>query len=204
MKSNRKFAIKLTLAIVGLCMAGAIWVIVQRHGTKSRPLPATETARRDLVQKDGRWYRRGQTILFTGCMVDRHPSGALLSRCQVSNGFLNGVSECWYTNGQMQVREHFKDGVSHGLREKWHENGRLLSRAKIAEGKVTGTFRSWHDNGEICEQIEMKMGKADGTAWAYYPSGFVKAETTVRDGQILNRKSWKDGERAASGLPKEP
>jgi antitoxin component YwqK of YwqJK toxin-antitoxin module len=200
MKPNRKFAINLTLAIVGTCVAGTIWVIGERHWTKSRPIPAKETARRDLVQKDGRWYRQGQTNPFTGCMIDHYPGGALLSRCQVSNGLLNGVSECWYTNGQIQAREHFKDGVSNGQREKWHENGRLLSQAEIAEGKVTGTFRSWHTNGQLSEQIEMKLGKPDGIAWAYYPSGFVKAETTVRDGQILNRKSWKDGERAASAL----
>ena len=101
----------------------------------------------------------------------------------------------------MQAREYFKDGVSNGQREKWHENGQLLSRANIAEGKVTGTFRSWYNNGQLSEQIEMKLGKADGIAWAWYPSGFVKAETTVRDGQILNRKSWKDGELAANALP---
>jgi antitoxin component YwqK of YwqJK toxin-antitoxin module len=67
--------------------------------------------------------------------------------------------------------------------------------ATIADGKVNGTFRSWHNNGHLSEQIEMKLGKADGIAWAWYPSGFVKAETTVRDGQILSQKTWKDGER---------
>jgi antitoxin component YwqK of YwqJK toxin-antitoxin module len=198
MKPNRKY--KLAVAAVGLCLSVAIWVIGQRHWTKSRPLPAIESARRDLVQKDGRWYRQGQTNPFTGFMIDHYSGGALLSRCQVSNGLLNGVSESWYTNGQMQVREHFKDGVSHGLREKWHEDGHRLSQATIVDGKVTGTFRSWHDSGQLSEQIEMKLGKPDGIAWAWYPSGFVKAETMVRDGQILNRKSWKDGERAASAL----
>lgn len=197
MKANRKIAIGLVLAAVGLCLCAAIWVIGQRHWTKLKTLPAIETARRDLVQKDGRWYRQGQTNSFTGCMIDRYPGGALLSRCQVSNGLLNGLSECWYTNGQLQAREYFKDGVSNGQREKWHENGHLLSQANITDGKVIGTFRSWHDNGQLSEQIEMKLGKADGIAWAYYPSGFLKAETTVRDGQILDRRSWKDGEQAA-------
>jgi antitoxin component YwqK of YwqJK toxin-antitoxin module len=94
----------------------------------------------------------------------------------------------------MQVREHFKNGVSDGLREKWHENGTRLSQAMIVEGKVTGTFQSWHDNGQLAEQINMKLGQADGTAWAYYPSGFLKAETKVHDGQVLDQKTWKDGE----------
>jgi antitoxin component YwqK of YwqJK toxin-antitoxin module len=195
MSSNQKLAVKFALACVGICVAGALWVIGARHWSKSSSVPVGETARHDLIQKDGRWYRHGQISPFTGFMVDRYPNGVLLSRCQVSNGLLNGVSECWYTNGQMQVREYFKDGVSNGQREKWHENGLLLSKAEIIDGKVNGTFRSWHDNGQLNEQIPMKLGKADGLAWAYYPSGFVKAETTVRDGQILNRKTWKDGEQ---------
>jgi antitoxin component YwqK of YwqJK toxin-antitoxin module len=99
------------------------------------------------------------------------------------------------------VREHFKDGVSNGLREKWYENSTRLSQAMIVDGKVTGTFRSWHDNDKIAEQIKMKLGIPDGVAWAYYPSGFVKAETTVREGQVLSRKAWKDGELASIGLP---
>lgn len=40
----------------------------------------------------------------------------------------------------------------------------------------------------------MKQGEPEGIAWAYYPSGFAKAETTVQDGKVLNRRSWKDGE----------
>jgi antitoxin component YwqK of YwqJK toxin-antitoxin module len=131
-------------------------------------------------------------------MVDYYPGGELRSRSQISNGFLNGVSEAWYINGQMQVREHFKDGVSHGQREKWYENGAKLSLAMIADAKVIGTFRSWHDNGHLSEQIEMKLGRPDGVALAYYPSGFLKAETTVHDGQVQERKVWNDGERKST------
>jgi antitoxin component YwqK of YwqJK toxin-antitoxin module len=131
-------------------------------------------------------------------MVDYYPGGSRLSRCQIYNGLLNGLSECWFTNGQLQVSEYFKDGVSNGPRQKWHENGLLLSKADIIEGKVDGTFRSWHDNGKLNEQIPMNLGKPDGLAWAYYPSGFLKAETTVRDGQVLSRKTWKDGEKNVS------
>jgi hypothetical protein len=38
------------------------------------------------------------------------------------------------------------------------------------------------------------LRSAEGTAWAYYASGFLKAETTVHDGNVLERKVWKDGE----------
>ena len=163
-------------------------------------------ARTNLMFFQGRWYQLPETNAFTGWMAEFYPGGSLQSRASVSKGLLNGVSEGWYTNGQMQVREHFKEGISHGLREKWHENGVRLSQAMIVEGKVTGTFQSWHDNGQLAEQINMKLGQADGTAWAYYPSGFNKAETKVHDGQVLDQKTWKDGELKSlpETLPGEP
>ena len=194
MNSNQKLVAKLASVVIALCLAGGLGLFFARRSGSSVAAPH-ETLRRELVQKDGRWYRRGETHPFTGAMADYSPGGARLSLCQVSNGLLNGLSQTWYTNGQLQVSEHFKKGVSNGFREKWYQIGTRLSQATIFEGKVSGTFQSWHDNGQLSEQIEMKLGKAEGTAWAYYPSGFLKAETTVQDGQILARKLWKDGER---------
>ncbi len=195
MSSRRNNAARLALAIAIFSVGGVLLVFWRRPPAAKITTPAPQTTRRDLVQTNGRWYRNGETNPFTGWMVDYYPGGAQLSHCQISNGLLNGVSETWYTNGRMQVREHFKDGISHGLREKWHENGPRLSQAMIVEGKVTGAFQSWYDNGQLAEEIYMKLGLADGTAWAYYRSGFLKAETTVHDGQVLDRKTWKDGER---------
>jgi antitoxin component YwqK of YwqJK toxin-antitoxin module len=180
-------------ALAVVCLGAALFAFLRWQSAKIHA-PAPEIPRHDLVQRDDRWYRSGETNPFTGRMVDYYPGGERLSRSQISNGLLNGVSETWYTNGQMHVRESFKDGLSDGLREKWYENGFRQSQATIVAGKVIGTFQSWHDNGQLSEQIEMKHGQPDGTAWAYYASGFVKAETTVADGKVLTRKSWKDGE----------
>lgn len=198
MNANAKFVPKPVWVLLALALAAAFWAS-SRPRSAPPAAPNPETPRRALVQKDGHWYRLGDTNRFTGLMVDTYPDGARLSRCQMADGLLNGLSETWYTNGQLQVREHFKEGVSDGLREKWYANGVPLSRATIVAGKVSGTFQSWHENGQLCEQIEMRLGQPDGTAYAYYPSGFVKAETQVRLGQVLSRKVWNDGEQR--GLP---
>ncbi len=181
------------VAAAVLLAVGGLALISRRHDATKIPVP--EISRRDLVLRDGRWYRNSQTNPAAGWMVDSYPNGTPLLRAAISNGLLEGLSESWYTNGQIQVREHFKAGVSDGLREKWYENGRKMSQALIVAGKITGPFQRWHDNGQLAEQIQMNHGQPDGIAWAYYPSGFIKAQTKVRDGQVLNRKSWKDGER---------
>src|ERR1043165_8388214 len=109
----------------GLCAVLAVYVILARRTMPPAIQQPEARHASELVQKDGRWYRLGETNTFTGWMEDYYPGGALWSRCQISNGLLNGLSETWYTNGQMHVREQFKDGIASGQRQKWHENGKM-------------------------------------------------------------------------------
>jgi len=183
-----------TLAVVVLGGAG----LVAFHLARPQPELAVvvpEVPRQELALQDGLWYRAGDTHSFTGWMTDCYPDGTPLFRSAVSNGMLNGLSQGWYTNGQMQIQESFKNNLSHGLRQKWHANGRLMSQATIVDGKLEGTFRRWHENGQLAEQIEMKNDKPDGLARAFYPSGFLQFETQVRAGVVLARDSHQDGEQ---------
>jgi len=180
----------LAVLAVGL-LAGLVWIGV---AYRARPVPMASVDRRELARRDGRWFRLTETNAFTGIMLDHFPNGALMARSMISNGLGNGVSETWYTNGQIQMRESFRNGISDGVRDKWYENGNKMSEAVIVNGRVTGLFQSWHENGKVKERIEMKDGEPDGTAWAFYPSGFASAETSVREGKVLNRRTWKDGE----------
>ena len=169
-----------------------------RH-PQSAPVLSEEN-QTNLVRLDNRWCQVGHTNPFTGIMLEFYPDGSPQSRSVVSNGLLTGLSTCWYTNGQLQVRESFKEGVSDGLREKWYENGAKQSQASIVAGKIIGTFQSWYKNGQLAQQIEMQSGQPNGTAWAYYPSGFLKAKTTVKEGKVLDRRSWEDGQHRPTSV----
>ncbi|MBM3880281.1 MAG: toxin-antitoxin system YwqK family antitoxin [Verrucomicrobia bacterium] len=158
------------------------------------PLP--ELRRDELTLREGRLCRLGETSPFTGVMVEFGAAGLLQSRSSVSNGLLEGISEGWYTNGHVQVREHFVAGVSHGPRLKWHANGQQLSEANIVQGQIEGLFRRWHEDGSLAEEIQMKSGQPDGAARSYYASGFVKAEARLRAGEVLEQRFWSDGEQA--------
>lgn len=194
-RSRRWIWVTLVLVVV---FGGFVLVhLHQPHKTEVLPV----VARTDLLFQNGLWFRHSDTNVFTGWMVETYPDGSLCSRAAVTNGLLNGLSEGYYTNGQIQIREYYQDSVADGLREKWYENGQKKSEAMIIAGKLQGTFRSWHENGQLAEQIEMKQGNPDGEAWAFYGSGFVKAQTQVQDGRVLARKIWDDGEhRVASAM----
>ncbi len=181
--------------IIGLTALAASLLLALLLLPRTKPQPLREIVRGKLELRKGVLFELGHTNPFTGYMVDYYPDHTPLSRSAVSAGLLNGLSESWYTNRQVQSREFFRNGISDGLREKWFPNGKRQSEAQIVAGKIEGTFRSWHDNGQLAELIEMRDGAPDGVALAYFPSGYLKAQTKVQTGKVLARKVWNDGEQ---------
>lgn len=159
-----------------------------------KPAALPEVLSTELARRDGLLYHGDQTQPFTGVMLEKYSAGGVKSRSMVQGGVLDGLSEGWHTNGQIQVRESFKRGVSHGLREKWFENGVKSSESSIVDGKHHGVFRRWHENGVLAEEVNMRQGEPDGLSRAFYPSGYLKVQATMKNGQAVETKSWADGE----------
>ncbi len=200
MKRGHKLRLALLLGVPGLACVILIGLLTRPHPvTPDTATALPELHRTNLVLSAGHWHRAGETNGFTGVLLDTHDGGAKKSRTTLSNGAPHGLSLGWHTNGQAQVEEHFIAGTSHGRRTKWHPNGRKLSEITIVNGRLHGTFRRWDEHGARAEEIEMKDGQPDGLARSYFPSGFLKAEATLRGGQVIEHKSWKDGERPADG-----
>ena len=162
------------------------------ESTAAAPLAISRT---NLVLADGRLQQPAFTNVFTGFMLEHYPGGALRSRSAVSNGLLHGLSQGWYTNGQLQVSESFRDGVSHGFRTKFYADGGKLSEADIVDGTLHGTFRKWHTNGVMSEWVEFSAGQPVGTSTSWFPSGYLKGRVTLKDGKPVEEQFWKDGER---------
>jgi antitoxin component YwqK of YwqJK toxin-antitoxin module len=162
---------------------------IHQAGNTSR-----QALRSELVLRDGRLYPAGDSNVFSGAMVERYPDGTLRSRSTVLDGLLDGLSEGWFTNGQLQVTEHFQRGISHGRRTKWHRGGGKLSEANIVKGQFDGPFRKWHENGRLSESVQFTNGQPAGISLAYFPSGFLKARARLEAGKVVEQGFWKDGE----------
>lgn len=154
--------------------------------------------RDQLHLRNGKLCYNAETNAFTGWLLEGYEGGSLKSRSAVSNGWLQGLSEGWHTNGQLQVTETFGEGVSHDVRTKRYANGNKLSEAVIVDGRLHGPFRRWHENGAPTEEVEMKDGQSDGIAKAYFPDGSLKSQTTLKSGTIIEQRIWKDGECSES------
>ncbi len=179
--------------VIYVILAFATGVILLRRLHLAPAILEVERTQLELV--DGLFRRPGHSNVFTGWIVEHYESGAIKSRSLAANGLLHGVSDGWHTNGQLQVREHFREGISCGLRTKWHENGQKLSEVMIVDGKLEGTFRRWHAGGAPAEQIELVAGEPHGLSVAFYESGFLKAEARLEHGRLKYRQSWADGDR---------
>lgn len=131
---------------------------------------------------------------FQVVMVERYPDRSLMSRSEILAGRMHGVSEGWFTNGALQVREHFEQGISHGLRIRWNEHGTKVAEARIVSGKIEGMFRRWHDNGVLAEELAMVHGEPEGVSRAWYPSGHLKAVVQMSGGAQVSRMDYADGE----------
>lgn len=196
--SSRLFVLILTAGVAVIIL----YLVIQRPAWLFPPVgPSVELSAvgaSELILRDGRLYRTGEASAFTGFMVETYEGGGQKSRTTISNGLLQGLSEGWHTNGQLQVSEFFTEGKSHGVRTKYYNSGKKLSEATIVEGKIEGQFRRWHENERLAERIEMKNGVPHGVSFAYFPSGYLKAQTILSNGATVTQKFWRDG------LVKEP
>jgi len=144
------------------------------------PLPL----RTNLLLIEGRLRQPGKSNSFSGFMVEQYPDGRLLSRSAITNRLLHGLSQGWYTNGQLEVTEQFKEGVSHGLRTKWYSSGEKQSEANIVEGKLNGAFRRWPENGTLSGELRV-------CSWAGSPANLRAKSSPAQEilRGIPNRRS---------------
>jgi len=186
----------LILILVSVFAFGlTVWWRPDRRPAAPVAAPLPTVSRTNLIRLNDRWVQAGGTNPFTGILVEFYPGGVMESRSVVSNGRLNGLSQGWFTNGQMQISESYRSNLSDGLRTRWYPNGHKLSEAAVVRGKIQGVFRHWHQDGTLAEEITMKDGVEQGPARAYYPSGWVRTELLMQDGKLVSQKSWKDGEK---------
>ena len=130
----RPRALLLPLALsLGLLLA---LVLTRPHHHPLPPAapPLVELNRTNLLRLQNHWCVVGQTNPFSGVMVEYYPGGARMSRSVISNGLLNGLSQGWFTNGQMQIQETYHDSLADGQRTRWYPNGNKLSEATIVQG----------------------------------------------------------------------
>jgi antitoxin component YwqK of YwqJK toxin-antitoxin module len=178
--------------VLSFAAAAALYALFHQEMPQAESSRLSERSRSELQMNGGRWWYRNKP--FTGILFDQYEGGRIKSRSTISNGFLEGISEGWYTNGVKQVTEHFSGGVSHGMRLKFHPSGKRLSTARIVKGKIEGLYERWYDNGMLAERVRLTNGVAEGESLSFHPDGSLKARAHLANGKVIEQQFWEPGE----------
>ena len=173
---------------VGILFLALVPLVVglRRWQTPGLADAVVETLGRDrLVLREGRWMKTDETNAFTGRMVEFYPDGTMQSRSAVSNGLLHGISEGWWTNAVLAVRETFHEGRSHGVRTKWDIEARRISETDIREGRIDGFHREWHTNGQLAVEAAMASGLPSGRSRRWSPDGALVGQWSLSNGVVV-------------------
>lgn len=173
-----------------LLLAGSVSLALLQKKVGS----VSEVELTDLESRDGRLFKKESKQPFSGRVLSHDLSGALRSSAEVQEGFLHGLSEGWFTNGVLQVRESFLGGVSNGTRTKWREDGSVVSETAIVQGVIEGRFSRWHTNGVLAEEAFFKKGVPTGEARMWHADGTLASWCRLEDGKVADSRRWEPGE----------
>ncbi len=60
----------------------------------------------------------------------------------------DGISRCWYPNGNLKHEQTWKNGVQHGEETWWWENGQIRNEGEFKEGKYDKIINRWTEDGK--------------------------------------------------------
>jgi len=174
---------RMVIGFTGMVVLGL--GIYLTSGSRRHFQPPEQVGRDRLVLREGRWMKTNETNAFTGMMVEFYPDGTMQSRSVVSNGLLDGISEGWWTNGMLAVRETFQAGRSHGVRTKWNMSGSRIAESGIRDGQLDGVHREWHTNGRPSLEVSMHSGKPHGLSRKWNPDGALVGQWSLSNGVVV-------------------
>ena len=127
-----------------------------------------------VVSNKGVLFTKGNTIPFTGTLVDSWTAengGGKKYECAYFEGLKHGVEMRWHTNGTRSLLTEYTDGKQHGARMEWHLNGAKKSHTQFAQGNPEGEARGWHDNAKTAFHGSYTNGLATGVVQSWWKNG---------------------------------
>ena len=159
----------------------------------------------ELIKKNGLWYLRGTTNLFTGMELDYHTNGIVKLQMTFTNGLPYGTNTVWHLNGNKQTEGEFADGKRNGLWRMWFDNGKPDKVGTFVNGKPDGLQVFWHTNQVKAVEWEYKEGMPHGKIKRFHENGELEQEGSydmgMRTGEWF---AWdKNGKKIRTALFEE-
>ena len=122
--------------------------------------------------RDGIKYDQKTNKPIEGITQKFYENGQLNEQAHYKNGQLQGIWEEFHENGQLKVQRNYKDGkIADGLAEEYHEDGQLEVKENYKDGEVHGLSEEYHENGQLSEKGNYKNDIRHGLLEQYYENG---------------------------------
>ena len=162
------------------------------------PALALGETMKDLVERDGLYYKKFPGVPFTGTVtgitqgvfrngkkegpwVNYHENEQVDAKGTYKDGKADGPWVYYYENGQLRSKGTFKDGKQDGTWIHYYENGQLLEKGTYKDGKAVGPWVSYHDNGQLWQKRNFKDDKKVGPWVSYLSDGSAEPSTVTID-----------------------
>ena len=100
----------------------------------------------DLVQRDGRFYKKFTEVPFTGEVTG-------LDQGNFKNGKREGPRVVYYDNGQLSSRTEWRNGKPEGPWVGYYENGKLKWKGDFRNGEKEGSWVNYDDDGTLLKDL---------------------------------------------------
>ena len=109
---------------------------------------------RELIYRDGNFYKKFTDILFTGEVTGKQKGS-------MNNGKREGTWIFYYDNGQLRRKGNFKNGNQEGSWVSYHDNGQLNFKGNYKNDKREGSSFTYNKYGIVLKEYSgtYKNGK---------------------------------------------
>lgn len=117
-------------------------------------------------------------------------NGQKISETHYVNGEQHGISQTWYHNGQLHVRDHISHGNSHGPHEVWFADGRPYLRVQYKNRQRHGLQEVWYNNGNKQYETMFEEGERQGLCKIWHKNGQMAAIQMYEKNKLLLQRKW--------------
>lgn len=173
----------------------------------------TETSELLAEMRDDLVYLKGADKPYSGVIVGYYRSYIdttgdtivdLKFRKKFKNGLLEGKSEEWFSNGQIQTKGTHSKGLRNGMWQYWFDNGHVLFEAAYKDGQMNGIMKEYYDNGQLWAEYIYKEGLPWESVHHYFKDGSEVGRNTLKNGngklyiideggEVLESTEYEDG-----------
>ncbi|WP_424185064.1 toxin-antitoxin system YwqK family antitoxin [Actinokineospora sp. G85] len=94
---------------------------------------------------------------FTGEVIERTSTGAVVALTTYHHGIEDGPSAEWYPTGERKAEGMVNNGMPTGIHNSWHRNGTLATFDKFSDKGKLLIRRRWTESGDLIEDNDYQI-----------------------------------------------